>query len=660
MNCVFNGVTLSPGQNVKAYLNSSSSVVGGSCISETRTCLETGELTGSYQYGFCNSLVGAESCLFNGRTIPHGSNIIAYLNSSANSGCVSQMRICDNGILSGNYEFASCEPSYSSCLFNGMTLGHGQAIYANETSSVSFGQTCERVKRVCIDGVLSGSASYSSCTVGSARGCVINGRTINHNQSIRVFQSSSVASGQVCVSEQRTCVNGYLNGSYINFSCEVNAPISCSLNGVNIAHGQKVIKFKSKYENPKEQCEKEERTCSSGVLSGSAIFDTCEKNVNFKFKDRTKIYTDTQLKTKLEKMGFDNSIIRDFKDCENKPSANFGSDINFLAFGDSQYGLETETQKNDREANLLNIKALNSINNKRWPTDFQNNGKINNIRGVLIAGDITQHGYSKNTKDEFNHFLNDYGLCGDKKLNYPIYEGYGNHDVLRGKDIYYNNYVVRALGLRNFFRKDVKHLTQEFRGHYSWKWDKIHFSNLNIKAGEKHEHRPLERDPNNSKVIKHINPRKPLNFLKKDLWDNVGDSGRPVIIMMHYPPNNDRVTNEEQNDFYNIIKHYNVIAIIVGHAHKSTHYKWKGIDVFESGGPFIGKKKDKFGYFALFNISQNKLKVAEIPWSIKSNGNVELHINKGKYKLGADQKTQIGLFIKNIKMNDADKKGLRN
>jgi hypothetical protein len=52
----------------------------------------------------------AASCTFNGETIASGSSVTAYMASSVPAGqsCVSQVRTCNSGTLSGSYTFSSC------------------------------------------------------------------------------------------------------------------------------------------------------------------------------------------------------------------------------------------------------------------------------------------------------------------------------------------------------------------------------------------------------------------------------------------------------------------------------------------------------------------------------------------------------------------------
>lgn len=47
------------------------------------------------------------NCTFNNSTVAHGQSVVAYQASSAVT-CVSQQRTCNNGVLSGSYQFAAC------------------------------------------------------------------------------------------------------------------------------------------------------------------------------------------------------------------------------------------------------------------------------------------------------------------------------------------------------------------------------------------------------------------------------------------------------------------------------------------------------------------------------------------------------------------------
>lgn len=274
-SCLFNGQTVAHGQAVTAFQNSTQAY-GTQCVSEQRIC-SNGVMSGSYQYGSCN-VDAAKSCLFNGQTIAHGQSVQAFPTSSVDFGsnCISDTRTCNDGVLSGSNQFATCSVNKpASCLFNGQTIAHNQAIKAFETSTVAYGGTCVAEERLCYNGILDGSNQYASCTVDQPASCLINGLTIAHGQSTILFQDAQVPQGQSCVSESRTCNNGSLSGSYTNGSCEVEAPKTCSFNGQTLADGQTITAYLTGSVGYGETCKSETRTCSNGVLSGSSTFASC-------------------------------------------------------------------------------------------------------------------------------------------------------------------------------------------------------------------------------------------------------------------------------------------------------------------------------------------------------------------------------------------------
>jgi hypothetical protein len=89
---------------------------------------------------------------------------------------------------------------------------------------VAYGLSCVSETRVCANGVLSGSYINQACVVNAAEPCNLPwGGTIVSGQNTTAYQASSVACGLSCVSETRVCANGVLSGSYINQACSVAA-----------------------------------------------------------------------------------------------------------------------------------------------------------------------------------------------------------------------------------------------------------------------------------------------------------------------------------------------------------------------------------------------------------------------------------------------------
>ena len=128
-----------------------------------------------------------------------------------------------------------------------------------------------------------------------------------------------------------------------------------------------------------------------------------------------------------EKNNFDSLEFNDFEGNTN---------ITFIAFGDSQiYEDHTVEQNNFQVIALNHFTELLS-----WEdAGFSELGEIEGIRGIIMAGDITQNGRDGRvfSFDEYGEFVERYGLCGNKQIQYPIYEGYGNHDYFEWSNIFY-------------------------------------------------------------------------------------------------------------------------------------------------------------------------------------------------------------------------------
>jgi len=113
-----------------------------------------------------------------------------------------------------------------SCSFNGQTYASGQSVTAYQAASVAAGQTCQSEQRTCTNGTLSGTYTAGSCTVTPAlQTCPFNGQTYASGQSVTAYQAASVAAGQTCQSEQRTCTNGTLSGTYTAGACTVTSVV---------------------------------------------------------------------------------------------------------------------------------------------------------------------------------------------------------------------------------------------------------------------------------------------------------------------------------------------------------------------------------------------------------------------------------------------------
>ena len=266
------GGTVASGSSFTAY-QSSSVPYGSSCVSQTRTCTD-GTLSGSYSNQTCNVAAPASCSLPWGGTVAHGGSVTAYASGSVacGSSCTSQTRTCSNGTLSGSYTNSSCSVAPCPCTLPwGGILAHGSSVTAYLFSSAV---TCTSQTRTCNNGTLSGSYTYQSCL----RSCALPwGGTVASGSSFTAYQSNSVPCGSSCTSQTRTCTNGTLTGSYSNRTCSVEPCPCTSPWGTTVTHGSSITAYSSSSVACGSSCDsvKQNRTCTNGVLSGTATNQNC-------------------------------------------------------------------------------------------------------------------------------------------------------------------------------------------------------------------------------------------------------------------------------------------------------------------------------------------------------------------------------------------------
>ena len=288
------------------------------------------------------------------------------------------------------------------------------------------------------------------------------------------------------------------------------------------------------------------------------------------------------------------------------------TDVTFLAFGDSQVYLDSSLTENDGgRKNDLHVQALNVADTLRWNA-LGVDQPVARIRGVLMTGDITQNGRDarETPANEYGVFAADYGLCGNRILRFPMFEGYGNHDFRSWNNLLYGNEhpVADSVSVRNPYRVGLTNQAPGKAGHYSWDWDGIHFINLNLCPSDIV---PVVPDA----PVGTRDPRLALTYLVDDLAA-VG-TGRPVVIMHHYYPHAATFEwDQAQIDAYaSAISGYQVIAILHGHSHGTGTGTWQGIPIFNLGSPFyLSYNPDGRGHYSVFRITNDRLYAFDVSW----------------------------------------------
>lgn len=248
----------------------------------------------------------------------------------------------------------------------------------------------------------------------------------------------------------------------------------------------------------------------------------------------------------------------------------------FYLTADPQYLAEKspEPKKLDRfseEANVRFLERLKALPGTEIPAALGGGKVSKDILGVVVAGDLIDSldkrggPYPAMQRMEWDRYLSDYGLNGkDGKIPWPVYELHGNHDGPQG-----DTFLVEDIIKRNKTRAGLVHRSENGL-HYSWDWGPLHLVALGMFVGEGDERRKDH----------HYAPRKSLEFLRKELAEQVGDSGRPVLLAFHLHPFGPEYDwpKEDLEAFWKLCSSYNVIGMLHGHTHGSppSKLRWNG------------------------------------------------------------------------------------
>lgn len=262
------------------------------------------------------------------------------------------------------------------------------------------------------------------------------------------------------------------------------------------------------------------------------------------------------------------------------------NDITFFITADTHYGDNDDNNDEAISANQTTIDIINTLPGAPYPSAI--GGTVDTPRAVVVVGDLTEDTLS----EEWEWFTADYGVNGEGRLKYPVYEGWGNHD-------FHDNrmFVMNGIHERNRKRTGLTNISSNGY-HYSWDWDNIHFIQLNIYPGTN------TGDPNSWG-----NPADSLPFLIDDLEKYAGSSNKAVVLFMHFSFDSWMLKHWqswEQDAFYDAVKDYNIIAMFGGHGHEFLYGNWQGIDYYEI--PASQPVEDNKG-FGVIHITNNKLTV---------------------------------------------------
>lgn len=285
------------------------------------------------------------------------------------------------------------------------------------------------------------------------------------------------------------------------------------------------------------------------------------------------------------------------------------NDLTFFVVSDTHYAMDPGSYAGVRRT----IDVMNWLPGETWPGEL-GGGTVRTPRGVLHGGDMINDGGAPDAAAVWRLFTGDFGVQGEGRLCYPVFEAVGNHDAGDGCP------PQEGVKARNRERHGLSAVSSNGL-HYAWDWGRVHFVCVNKYAGSSRDPAPpFNQDWND--------PTHSLEFLADDLSRNVGSSGRPVILYQHYGWDGFSAgwgwwSETDRTNTWRVIKPYNVVAYLHGHTHAATFMKWDGRDFHKEGQQMPAQGLDIIGcgsgnhgpdgpgVFMVFQLTDKDLRVAE-------------------------------------------------
>ena len=251
------------------------------------------------------------------------------------------------------------------------------------------------------------------------------------------------------------------------------------------------------------------------------------------------------------------------------------SDVTFVSYSDIHYGA-TDGGKAPPKVRSETVDAINALPGTPYPPAI--GGTVDVPRGVIMQGDLINDGaLADRYPVQWADFLADFGVHGEGRCRFPVFEGVGNHDLNE------NLFAFNQVRARNEVRRKMNLIGSVSSNgyHYSWDWGGVHFVHVNLFPGNGWEG---EADA----YGRAHHPQFARDFLEEDLRRSVGTSGRPVVVAQHFRPVDENWwTYAAADRFHRAIQDYNVILILVGHQGGGVNNTWRGYNWVSSNGDLV-------------------------------------------------------------------------
>ncbi len=244
------------------------------------------------------------------------------------------------------------------------------------------------------------------------------------------------------------------------------------------------------------------------------------------------------------------------------------ADLTFFGFSDTHY--TTTSGENPM------VSVINNLPGTAYPASI--GGTVGTPRGILMPGDLINAGGDIGTQAaQWANYIADFGVNGEGRCLFPVFEGLGNHDTSS------NWYVFNQIKDRTLVRQGLGWITNISANgyHYSWDWDGVHFIVLNIFPGN------IWYGEADTYSYPGHDPKYARDFLISDLQANVGNTGRPVVVIHHFRPVDENWwTFAAIDKYFKELQDYNIICIVVGHQGGGVNNTVRGINWVSCNGVF--------------------------------------------------------------------------
>lgn len=282
-------------------------------------------------------------------------------------------------------------------------------------------------------------------------------------------------------------------------------------------------------------------------------------------------------------------------------------EVTVVVAGDLHFDMPPETDQ------YYHVRAMNNLEGKfTFPEDAPEGiagTKVNKLDGVIIAGDM----FDKPHPDILEMYRRRYESGeGDKSLHYPVYPGFGNHDIdpisqdsianLAGRT--FNLHYLDSVLQTKLQKGEIAGLHAPSRS-YSWNVGKVHFVQAQRFSGD-----TVLGEPN-------------WKWLKEDLKQYASE-GNPVVYIQHYGVDDWAIKwwpQAARDTLFDILDQYNVAAFLVGHTHEPSVQHYRGYPIYQVNNAW--PDEDGNGSFAVLKIKGNAVAIAHCRWT-DDKGNYEV------------------------------------